>query len=153
MDSTTTIRMVAGFLFLVVLLGGLALAIAYILTLSNAVKKCSPSARTMQPGMMWLLLIPLFNLIWNFLAVNAISDSLGNEFRLRGMQGIEPEPGKSIGMPMAICGACSLIPILGILASLAYLVLWIMYWVKVSSLSKMLDQTPAIIPQMSTPGI
>ena len=153
MDSATTIRIIAGIVFLVVLLGGLALAIAYILTLSNALKKCSPSARTMQPGMMWLLLIPLFNLIWNFLAVNAISDSLGNEFRLRGIQGIEPEPGKSIGMPMAICGACGLIPFLGILASLAYLVLWIMYWVRISAFSKMLDQAPAFISAMRTQGI
>jgi hypothetical protein len=107
----------------------------------------------MQPGMMWLLLIPLLNLIWNFLAVNAISDSLGNEFRLRGLRNVEPQPGKSIGMPMAICGACSLIPILGILASLAYLVLWIMYWIKVSSFSKMLDQAPTVIAPIGTQEI
>ena len=153
MDSTTAIRIFAGIAFLVVLLGGLALAIAYIITLSNALKKCSPAARTMQPGMMWLLIVPFLNLVWNFIAVNAISDSLGNEFRLRGIQGIEPEPGKSIGIPMAICGACGLIPILGILASLAYLVMWIMYWVKISSFSKMLDQAPAAISAIGTPAI
>jgi len=153
MDSTSTIRIVAGILFLVVFAAGVALAIAYIMTLSNALKKCSPAARTMQPGMMWLLLIPLLNLVWNFLAVNAISDSLGNEFRLRGMQNVEPQPGRSVGMPMAICGACCLIPFLGVLASLVYLVLWIMYWIKVWSLSKILDQCPVVISQMGTLGI
>jgi ABC-type antimicrobial peptide transport system permease subunit len=145
MDTTTGIRMVAGIVFLVVFLGMLALAIAYILTLSRALQKCSPSSRTMQPAMVWLLLIPLFNLIWNFLIVNAISESLTKEFRLRGVLFFESEPGKRIGMPMAVCGACSVIPILGILASLAYFVLWIVYWVKVSGFSKMLDQTPAAV--------
>ena len=130
----------------------LAIAIFYILTLSKTLQKCSPSSRTMQPGMVWLLLVPLLNLIWNFLVVNAISDSLTNEFRLRGIQNFEPNPGKSIGMPMAICGACSIIPILGVLAALAYLGLWIVYWVKVSSLSKMLDQAPAIMTPMNTPS-
>jgi hypothetical protein len=152
MDSTTTIRIVAGIICVVVLLGGLALAIAYILTISNTLKKCAPTSRTMQPGMAWLLLVPLLNLVWNFLVVNAISDTLTNEFRLRGVQNFEPQPGKQIGMPMAICGACSLIPILGILASLAYLVLWIMYWVKVSGFSKQLDQSPSAMMPMSTPG-
>jgi hypothetical protein len=56
-------------------------------------------------------------------------------------------------MPMAICGACCLIPFLGVLASLVYLVLWIMYWIKVWSLSKILDQCPVVISQMGTLGI
>ena len=146
MDATTSIRIVAGIICLVILLGMLALAIAYVLTLSRTLQKCSPSSRTMQPAMVWLLLVPLFNLIWNFLVVNAISESLAKEFRLRGVLFFESDPGRRIGMPMAICGACSIIPILGILSSLAYLVLWVVYWVKVSGFSKMLDQAPATPP-------
>ena len=145
MDSTTGIRIVAGTVFLVVLLGMLALTIAYILTLSRTLQKCSPASRTMQPGMVWLLFVPILNLVWNFLVVNAISESLTKEFRLRGVLFFESEPGKRIGMPMAICGVCSMIPILGILAALAYLVLWIVYWVKVSEFMKMLDQSPATV--------
>ena len=38
--------------------------------------------------------------------------------------------GKLIGLAMCICGACSIIPILGAIAGLASLVLWIVYWVK-----------------------
>lgn len=44
-------------------LAGLVVAIFYLLTLMRALQKCSPQSRTMQPGMVWLLLIPLFNLI------------------------------------------------------------------------------------------
>lgn len=145
MEATTGIRIVAGIVFLVVLLGMLGLSIAYILTLSRTLQKCAPSSRTMQPGMVWLLLVPLFNLIWNFLVVNAVSESLTKEFRLRGVLFFESEPGKRVGMPMAICGACSVIPILGILAWLASVVLWVVYWVKVAGFSKMLDQAPATV--------
>ena len=52
MDSTTIIRIVAGCLFLAVL----AVGIFYIAFLSRTFAKCAPTSRTMQPGMVWLLL-------------------------------------------------------------------------------------------------
>jgi len=152
MDNHIAIRAVAAIVCIVVALGMLALVIAYIMTLSKTLEKCAPASRTMQPGMVWLLLVPMLNLVWNFLVVNSISDTLTNEFRLRGIQNFEPNPGKQTGMTMAICGACSIIPILGILAALVYFVTWILYWVKVSSLSKMLDQSPAAFTGAPTPG-
>ena len=140
MTPVESIRIMAGLLAVAVFLGVLLIpAIFYILTLSKALNKCSPATRTMQPGSLWLLLIPIFNLIWHFLVVSAMAQSLGNEFRARGVMNAEPEPGKSPGMAMCICGACGLIPILGILASLASLVLWIMYWVKIAEFSRQLD--------------
>jgi hypothetical protein len=93
--------------------------------------------------MVWLLLIPLFNVVWNFLVVTALAKSLGNEFRLRNIPTNEPEPGKGAGLAMAICGACSIIPIVNILAIIPHLVLWIIYWVKIAGFSRRLDQVPA----------
>lgn len=140
MNQVESIRIIAGMLFLLVFLAGMLIPyIFYILTLSHALNKCTPASRTMQPGSLWLLLIPLFNLVWHFLVVSAMAQSLSNEFRARGVMNVEPEPGKSPGMAMCICGVCGLIPILGILASLASLVLWIMYWVKIAEFSRQLD--------------
>lgn len=73
MDSTTIIRIVAGCLFL----GLLAIGIVYIAFLSGVLRKCSPASRTMEPGMVWLLLVPLLNVVWNFLVVTALARSLG----------------------------------------------------------------------------
>ena len=143
MDSTTIIRAFSGMLFLCFFAVGIAVAIFYILTLSRALKKCSPASRTMDPSLLWLLLIPLFNLIWNFFVVLAMGRSLGNEFRLRNIPHTEPEPGKTIGIAMAVCGACSIIPLVNILTGIVYLVLWIVYWIKISGFSQMLDQVPA----------
>jgi len=99
---------VAGFLLLP--------AIFYILTLSRALDKCSPASRTLEQGMLWLLLVPFVNLVWHFFVVLGMAKSLNNEFRLRNMPLADPAPGQSIGIPMCICGACSIIPILGVVA-------------------------------------
>lgn len=64
MDKVMGIWILVG---LVAVLVGLIVAIFYILTLSRALQKCSPQLRTMKPGMVWLLLIPLFNVLWQFL--------------------------------------------------------------------------------------
>ena len=124
-------------------LAGLAVGIFYILTLQRALNRCSPASRTMSPGLTWLLLIPLFGLIWQFFIVLAISKSVRNEFNARGVLNEEPEPGKAIGLAMAICTCASIVPLIGVVASLAGLVLWIVYWVKVADLAKKLE-TPVV---------
>jgi hypothetical protein len=90
--------------------------------------------------MLWLLLVPFVNLVWHFFVVLGMAKSLNNEFRLRNLPLADPTPGQSIGLPMCICGACSIIPILGVVASLVFLVLWIVYWAKIAEFSRLLDQ-------------
>ena len=119
-------------------------AIFYMLTLQGALNKCAPASRTMEPGMVWLLLIPLVNLVWHFFVVMGLAKSLGNEFARRGVQSSEAAPGQSIGMAMCICMCCSIIPLLGFLASIGGLVLWIVYWVKIADFSRRLDLAPAL---------
>lgn len=109
-------------------------AIFYLLTLQKALNRCSPESRAMQPGMVWLMFIPLFNLVWHFFVVINTAKSLGAEFQKRGMAE-EPAPGKTIGMVMCILACCGIIPLLGILCSVGALVCWIMYWVKIAGYS------------------
>jgi hypothetical protein len=110
--------------------------------LQRTLEKCAPSSRAISPGSLWLLLVPLFNLIWHFLVVTGMAKSLGNEFRRRNAPVPDPTPGQTIGMAMCICCVCGIIPLLGFLASLAYLVLWIMYWVKIADYSRILSELP-----------
>jgi hypothetical protein len=116
-------------------------AIFYLLSLQKALNRCSPESRAMQPGMVWLMFIPLFNLVWHFFVVLNIAKSLEAEFRKRGMA-VEPNPGKTIGLVMCILGACGIIPILGILCSLGAFVCWIMYWIKIAGFSAKLVAPP-----------
>jgi hypothetical protein len=121
-------------------------AIFYLLTLQNALSKCAPPSRTMEPAMVWLLLIPLFSLIWSFIVVMALAKSIGNEYRRRGIPCPDPLPGQNIGMAMCICGCCGVIPIINLLAGPAAFVLWIVYWVKIAEFSRLLDLPSAAIP-------
>src|ERR1039457_3924679 len=98
MDTTTIIRIVAGLLALLCLIP----LFLYLSMLSRTLRKCSPASRTMEPGMVWLLLIPFFGLIWNFFIVLALANSLGRELPARGVTQLDPEPGKSIGIAMCI---------------------------------------------------
>jgi len=127
-------------LILLVVAGFLLLpAIFYILTLRDAVNKCAPASRTIDPGLIWLLLVPLVNLVFHFFVVLGLAQTLRNEFNRRGIRGAEPAPGQSIGLAMCICACCGIIPLLGMLAVLAQLILWIIYWVKIAEYSRKLD--------------
>jgi hypothetical protein len=145
MSGAQVVRIVAGVLALGVLGVMIFALVSYILTLSRALKKCSVTSLTLQPGTLWLLLIPIVNLVWHFFVVIGMAKTLGNEFRARNMPNVEQEPAKGIGIGMCVCGACSWIPILGIAADLAFLVLWIMYWSKIAGYSRMLDDQLAVI--------
>ena len=131
----------AGGVVLILIVIGIMLvpAIFYLLTLQKALERCSIESRTTSPGSVWLLLIPLFNLVWLFIIVTKISESLHNEFTKRNIPE-DPQPGKSLGITYAVLVVCSIIPLLGILASLAALVCWILYWVKIAGYSKKLEQ-------------
>lgn len=121
-------------------------AIFYILTLQNTLNKCAPTSRTLEPGMVWLYIVPLVNIVFHFFIVLGMAKSLRNEFNRRGIHVEDPTPGQSIGLAMCICACCSIIPVLGFLAALAHLVLWIIYWVKISEYSRTLEQPQMIAP-------
>jgi hypothetical protein len=106
----------------------------FCLTLQKCLNRCTPQCRTIAPGQVWLLLIPFFNLVWQFIVVSRISSTLANEFRLRSMTK-EPEPGKSLGLAFCILFVCGIVPFLGILAGIAGLICWILYWVKIANYS------------------
>lgn len=145
MDSVTIIRIVAGCLFLCVF----AIEIIFLASLSGVLSKCSPQSRKMQPGLVWLCLIPFLNLVWVFFVVSAISDSLGNEFRLRGASLTDPKPAFGVGLGWAISGICSFVP--GVI--FVHLIFWIVYWVKISGFKKQLNLPPVPFTMPSNPAL
>ncbi len=128
------VGMFGGVLVVVLGLAMLVVGILYLLTLQKSLNRCSPESRAMAPGLVWLMLIPLFNLVWQFFVVLNIAKSLQAEFALRGIDA-EPEPGKKIGLAMCILNACGLIPVVGAFLSLGGFVCWIIYWKKIADFS------------------
>jgi len=119
-------------MFLLVPVLGLIPFIFYLLTLQNTLYAISSENRKMQPGQVWLSLIPLFGLVWQFIIVNHMADSLKAEFVSKNLKVDEYRPGIGIGLAYCILFCCSLIPFLGILAALGGFICWIIYWVKIN---------------------
>jgi len=119
---------------------GIAIAVFYCLTLSKALQQVRSGNRDMEPGQVWLVLIPLFNLYWNFKIASDIPSSLRREFRERGMGRSGEDYGAGVGKWYAICCILGFVPIVNYVSGLAQLVLWIIFWIKIAGFSKELRE-------------
>lgn len=114
--------------------------IFYLITLQKTMELVSPDLRRMSPGQVWLVFIPIFGLIWNFIMIGHIADSLRDEFNRRNFPINEERPGYSVGLWMCILPLVGFIPFIGTLASLGGLILWIIYWSKIAGYKRQLEQ-------------
>ena len=130
----------------------LVVTIFFLLTLKKALSRVSKRNRLMEPAQVFLCLIPIFNLYWNFKTVSAVSDSLKHEFSdLDADDGTDH--GKNLGIiALAILLATTLVSnvtsslnipalqmVVGLL-SLVPFVLIIIYWVKIANYSNRLQK-------------
>jgi hypothetical protein len=119
-------------------------AVFYILTVRRALHQCAAESRAMAPDSVWFLLIPVFGLFWHFYVVTSLSKSLSREFQRRGIAG-PPAPGLTLGLAVCILGVITLLPlpVFRILAAIAALVCWVLYWIQVGDLTAKLTAPPA----------
>lgn len=120
-----------------ILLISVIVSVLFLLNLHRLLDAIKPENRTMEPGLVWLNLIPIFNLGWLFYTVIKISEALGAELAERGLDNPD-EGGKILGLVMAGTVVGSLIPLLGGLSGLAALVVGIIYWIKMAEYRKKL---------------
>lgn len=129
-------------------------AIFFILTQQNTLKAIQPENRMMSAGQVWLQLIPLFGLAWQFFVVIKISDSLRKELTMRNnifsfesqpadaFLRTQPKPTYQIGLAYCILMCCSVImpTLLKGLLALAGMICWVIYWVQLSNYKKEISQ-------------
>jgi hypothetical protein len=131
--------LVASALFLLL---GLAVAIAICVLLSGVLKRVPVQFREMEPGLVWLLLIPCFNLIWNFFVFPKTSRSLKAYFDSVGDNTVA-DCGGGLAMAYCILSVVSLVPYLGCLTGIASLVVLVIYLVKVNELKNRIPESAA----------
>lgn len=126
---------------LIFFLGYLALVIAYLLALQNTLKAVSPANRKTEPGMVWLLLIPGFNFVWNFILAKKIAFSLEKEFSNLGEK-MDGRPLYTLGVFSSVMYIVTIvakyIPMGGVFLIVAGMIVWIMYWKKIAEYKKAL---------------
>jgi len=127
--------------FIVGVFLGILPLIFYLITLQKTLSQVSPENRKMPPSNVWLTFIPLFGLAWQFVIVSKIASSLKSEFNSRDIKIDSNNPGYGIGIAYSILFCASIIPFLGMVASIAGLICWILYWVKISNYKLQLTES------------
>lgn len=149
----------------VFVIGLLVIAIFFHITLMKAIQACSPRNQAMPPGLVWLNFVPLLNLVWQFVNVIQVGNSLQAEYRDRGLRSDDQSFGKTLGLSYIILGLVAnginvvgnlvgkdidepgepgLLMGVGILVmvlALVQLILWIVYWVKIAGFTRELNSS------------
>jgi hypothetical protein len=85
---------------------GFGMMIWWLITVYGALNTVSPRNREMEPGMVFLMLVPCFNIVWYFFIVLRLASSLEREFRDRGLSG-DGDFGKTLGILTFFCFLCA----------------------------------------------
>jgi hypothetical protein len=114
---------------------GLAISIAVILIVQSFFKRIPPEHRKMEPGMVWLLIIPCFNVVWNFFVFLKLSDSFKSYFDSQGVMDVG-DCNRGLALAYCITAVLCLVPCLNYLAGPVALVLLIVVLVKYNGLKE-----------------
>ena len=136
-------------LFVFVVMVAIAVLICWLVY--SCFKRIPPQFRLREPGLVWLLLIPFFNIVWVFFVYPTLATSYKNYFNSVGRTDVG-DCGYGIALAYCICGCCSIIPYLGILTALAALVLLIIFLVKAWDLRSQILENPSTLPAVPPPA-
>lgn len=129
-----------GFAVTLILLGILLLPrIFYLMTMHRAISRCAPGSRSMSPGLVWLGMVPVVYLFWDFLVVFMTSSSLEREYKARNRPLAGSYPALAPGIAFCVLNLVGWIPFINLLITPVSLILWIVFWVKIARLSRGLD--------------
>jgi hypothetical protein len=143
-----------GYFQILLLLALIIPAIFFMLTQQNTLRVLKPENRLMNPGLVWLQIIPLFGQIWQFFVVSRIAKSIRKEIAFRQDDSIlgfsditaAEEQGKlpTFAIGITYCSLYTagiiingnglekplLLTMIGGLGTLGGMICWIVYWVQ-----------------------
>ena len=93
----------------------LVLMIMHLITEYKALSLVKPRNRTMEPGMIFLIFIPYFGLVWQFFVVIRLAESLRNEFEDRGWNTEGETFGKGVGLTASILNVIVCTALIGLI--------------------------------------
>ncbi len=120
----------------------LVIAIFICYLLYKAAERVPPDYRTLAPGSVFLMLVPLLGFVWLFVVVLKLSESYQKYFAAQQRTDVG-DCGHAIGLGWAIASVCCVVPLLNTLAAPAALVLMILYLVKLSQLKALVTPSTA----------
>ena len=119
---------------------GIAISIVVILIVQSFYKRIPPEHRRMEPGMVWLLVIPCFGIVWNFFVFLKLSDSFKSYFDSQGVMDVG-DCNRTLALAYCITAVLCIVPCLNYIAGPASLVLLVITLVKYNELK---NRIPAV---------
>ncbi len=117
--------------------------VAFLAAAVRVLLRIEPENRRIEPGLVWLNLIPIFNLLWMIVTIERVGESIRNEFQSRGRHRRTESYGKTsglafmilwfVGLPFAIGGS----PCTFVFWFFAF-IYWVVYWAQLSGYAKRL---------------
>ena len=161
----TTSFLDSGSFQLILLAAFLIPAILFLVTEFTILRRIKPENRLLQPGWVWLQIIPFLGQLWQFVVVARIASSIQKEWRAGGEEsvlGISHEAAQDVTrskptliIGMVYCtlnaivvfmnlvfrgtGGDSLVMVQGFLA-IASIVCWVFYWIALAGWARRLKQ-------------
>ena len=135
-----------GVVFLIIILiiallptaAGIGLVVWTFYTYYTGLDVIPPGYRTMEPAMVFLLLIPCFGIVWLFFIVIKIPESFRNYFWATGNHRYG-DCGAALGMWYAVLTVVTAIPYLGILAMIPAMICQILFLMKIIEMKKAIE--------------
>lgn len=131
---SATSRILAGLLMLALFI---VPTVFYLLTLRRALILAGREHRRLEPGLVWLMLVPLFGLAWHFVLVRRVADAVQRWAKAHGQE--VGDGGWGVGLAACILCCCAVLPVLGILGSVGGLVCTVLWWVKVANFNRLMQ--------------
>jgi hypothetical protein len=140
------------FLFVLVSLGcillglGVMLFVTFLLSVARVLANVAPDHRRIEPGQVWLNLIPGFGVVWLPITVDRVAESLKYEFESRGVIERGQNYGRNVGLAALVLAVFGVIPYLGMLSLFAAFVCWVIYWIQLNGFSRRLRSSKYVPP-------
>jgi hypothetical protein len=127
--------LIAGFIMIAVISSIVSIAICIVICyfIYNLYNSLPEEHQQMNPVMVWLLLIPCFNFIWNFFVFPKLSSSYQTYMQSIG-EDAAGDCNAKLAMAYPILMVCSMIPCVNYIAGPATLVVLIIYLIKMYEL-------------------
>lgn len=129
-------------LLILLFIGGLIVYIMHLSAMSAALEAIPQPLRKMPPGNVWLTFIPLFGIVWQYIMVAAVSDSIKAEFMRRGVPRDEDRPGYNMGLTSCILWTCRVIPYIGLIPALIGIIMRLTHMNRIKSYTKFFNENP-----------
>ena len=129
--SEAFFQLVLAFIFLI-------LMIFFVLTQQRLLETMRAENRLIPPKQVWFQLIPFLGLLWSFVVINKIANSILSELTTTTGDSVfaddpllqSSRPTYKVGLSYAICFCLSLLPLafFNLVTVVAGFILWLVYW-------------------------